>query len=125
MKLPHVVYAEPVVQEASISTREGIVPALVGDYVLSDTDGNRWPVSKQHLDSSYEVIGYQTGGRLTLQGKSVKVEAIQVTQDISVPIRPGGVLLAGRPGDWLLRYPSGDFGIVASHLFFNSYKLLE
>lgn len=125
LKLPHVVYAEQVVKEASIVTREGIVPASVGDYVLSDDDGNQWPVSKQHFHSSYYIIESATNGRLKLQGRSVAVEVMQLTNGISVPIRAGGVPLAGNPGDWLVRYPSGDLGIVASHLFFSSYRLLE
>lgn len=125
LKLPQIVYAKPVIQEALIATREGSVMALVGDYLLCDADGNEWPVSKQHFDCSYDIIGYENDGRIKSQGRSVNVEVIQLSDAISVPIRSNGATLLGRPGDWLIRYSSGDFGIVASHLFVRSYRLLE
>ncbi len=32
--------------------------------------------------------------------------------------------LAGRPGDWLLRYGEGGYGIVAAEIFAETYEVL-
>ena len=125
LKMPRIVYAERVSSEVSVSTREGTVLALPGDYVLSDADGNQWPISEEHLNSHYDVIEQNGSGRLKLRGKSVTVHAIQLSETVSIPIRADGSMLRGAPGDWLIRYSSGEFGIVAKHLFFDSYRLLE
>ena len=125
LKTPHFVYAKRIKSNLAVSTREGTVLAHVGDYLLFDADGNQWPISEEHLRHHYDVVARDEDGRLTLTGKCVKVRTIQLTQAISVVINADGSRLCGGPGDWLVRYPSGDYGIVAKEIFADSYRLLE
>ena len=124
-KIPHIVYAKRVDSNVAVSTREGTVLAYTGDYLLFDSDGNQWPISEEHLRHHYDVVEQNVDGRYKLRAKCVEVRAIELTQAISIPIRADGSRLSGAPGDWLVRYLSGDFGIVAKHLFADSYRLLE
>lgn len=124
-RTPNFVYAERVDANVAVSTREGIVLAYIGDYLLFDAEKNQWPISEEHLRHHYDVVEQKDDGRYKLRAKCVEVHAIELTQAISILIRADGSRLSGAPGDWLVRYSSGDFGIVAKHLFADSYRLLE
>jgi hypothetical protein len=46
----------PLDEREQINTREGVVVATAGDYVIKESDGNCYPISADKFSEYYEVI---------------------------------------------------------------------
>lgn len=121
VKRPVSVRARLVTQPENIHTREGVVAAAIGDWVLTDDLGNSWPVSETHLQRHYaETTPNEQDA--TWIARPVEVLATQLNEPISVPVGHAQSYIRGEPGDWLIYYGNNAFGIVAASLFHSLYQ---
>ncbi len=105
-------------------TREGPVPYETGDALITGATGEIWPVRPKHFQKNYAPL---------IQGKSADGEyvalsneawGLQAHEPFSVSL-PEGAILRGRPGDWLMQYGPGEYGIVGAELFEDLYETIE
>ena len=123
-KKPISVIGEQLRTTSTIPTREGLVSAPAGDWVLQDSAGNRWPVSTEHLLTYYTCSDpnpAHSQSRWIAKPQTVRV--LQLTCTMLVPVGRDGELIQGKPNDWLIYYESNSFGIVAADLFNDLYEL--
>lgn len=126
IKKPVSVSARPVTQPEPIETREGVVAAAPGDWVLTDNLGNKWPVSEAHLYSHYSQLVLSPGGQETQWiGRPIEVRVVKIKEPISVSVGSFQSYVRGEPGDWLIHYGNGTFGIVAESLFDALYQIKD
>lgn len=124
VKKPVSVRARLIAQPEHIHTREGIVAAVIGDWVLTDNLGNSWPVSETHLRRHYaESTLYPNEQAGVWIARPIEVLATQLNEPISVPVGHAPSYIRGEPGDWLIYYGDNAFGIVAASLFHSLYQL--
>lgn len=124
-KKPVHVTGEQLRTTSTIPTREGLVSASAGDWVLEDSAGNRWPVSTEHLLTYYSCSDpnpQHSHSRWIARPQTVRV--LQLTRPMLVPVGRYGELIQGNPNDWLIYYESHSFGIVAADLFNDLYELI-
>jgi hypothetical protein len=57
--------------------------------------------------------------------KPARVIALRLDQPIEVTVGYAKSTLRGSMGDWLVRYASGNFGIVRGDLFAHTYRILS
>jgi PGDYG protein len=103
-------------------TLEGEVQYRAGDALLTGSQGDHWPVRRELFGSSYEPIPPTRPGQ---NGRYRKLpalaHALQLTEFFDIPASWQRETLHGRPGDWLLRYADGSFGIVQNEIFRETY----
>jgi hypothetical protein len=108
-----------------MATREGEVRYEAGAALMHAGAGDRWPVERTKFDAAYEPVG---GTRAGQDGHYVKrpmgVLAWRLTEPASIAVGHAGDRLHGEPGDWLLQYGPGDFGIVGDTIFAQTYEVL-
>lgn len=104
-----------------METREGRVPYLVGDALLTGIVGESWPVKRRVFDSLYELVN-ENEPAIYRKKKGLKTFAKQMNINFQVNIRDGSATLTGKPGDWLVQNTGGEFGIVANDIFLKSYR---
>lgn len=105
-------------------TREGDVRYRSGDAIVTGVCGERWPIARDRFAERYRLIqgnGGGPGGRYARVPGIVTVCRLQA--DVEIPLQSGCVL-RGRPGDWLVRYGDGDYGVVGPEIFVRSYRIL-
>lgn len=102
----------------TIASREGPVQAQPGDAIITGLAGERWRVSAASFAQHYQPQAPLHAGQ---DGVYTSVPALaaghRVMQAFSVRLADGVSVLRGRPGDWLLEYGDGAFGVVSSELF--------
>ena len=106
------------------ATLEGPVHYRAGDAILTGMVGETWPVERRKFDERYTSTDSATTG---MNGEYVKkpleVLALRLDKQIEIPM-PGGGLLKGEPGDWLLQYGASDYGVVRDDIFRATYDLV-
>lgn len=55
-KKPIVINAEQATKNGRIKTLEGTMHYHKGDYILTGTQGERWPVKKEIFEKTYEIL---------------------------------------------------------------------
>ncbi len=109
-----------------VLTREGIVHAKAEDAIITGVDGERWPVSAEKFDDKYQALEPtqhgESGVYVTLPNE---VLALRMAEPFAVVLVDGQSTLTGRPGDWLVDYGDGSFGIVAADIFAQTYAIQE
>jgi PGDYG protein len=112
--------------DGTLPTIEGPVAFRRGDALLTGAHGDRWPVSRERFDATYEPQSPLRSGKA---GRYVKrpllVWAKQLYEPLDVPLDAGRGTLHGEPGDWMVQYAPGDHGVVAAAIFAESYELLD
>jgi hypothetical protein len=103
-------------EDQVVETAEGQVPCKTGDAVLTGTRGERWPISRAKFESTYDFDS-ETG---TCWKKMHKTLALRMESQFTVKDSRGDPL-NGNPGDWLVQYSRGDFGIVKGEIFGETY----
>ena len=110
----------------SIASREGPNRYHTRDALLSATGGDRWSVARERFDARYRPLPpLQHGADGAYRNLPLPVLARQIAIAFTVLRRPGGDLLHGGAGDWLLQYAPGDWGIVADARFRQLYRPYE
>jgi len=106
-------------------TREGPVPYRTNDAILTGVKGEQWPVERATFEQRYRPL---FDGSMGMDGDYVKdpidVLAVQMDDAMRIPMRAGGEL-HGRPGDWLLQYAPGDYGVISDSIFRDTYVIVE
>ena len=113
-------------ERGPVLTREGIVQAEAADAIITGVHGERWPVSAEKFGDKYQALEPtqhgESGVYLTLPNE---VLAIRIGEPFAVVLSDGQSTLAGSPGDWLVDYGDGSFGIVAADIFAQTYEIRE
>ena len=108
----------------TIETLEGSVEAPTGAYIMTGTKGENWPIPGDKFDATYDIIdAWGDGGKASK--KAIPVPAKQMQEDFFVTVSWSPDKLKGKPGDWLVQYGPGDYGVVEAAIFDETYDRLE
>jgi Exopolyphosphatase-related proteins len=114
-----VVFAD---RDDSLKTREGHVAYKEGDALLTGPGGDVWPVARTCFETRYlpeEGIAFGENGQYRPRGHPVY--GIQVEEPFTVCLSGEKGLLQGIPGDWIVQYGPGEYGIVGHEIFDRTY----
>lgn len=104
-------------------SREGPNRYAPGDALVTGSDGDVWSVSRKRFDARYESVPpLKHGDDGGYRNKPLPVLARQMTVAFTLTRSAGGDLLRGKPGDWLVQYAPGDYGIVDREKFARVYR---
>ena len=106
-------------QPETVQTLEGSVEAPAGAYIMTGTKGENWPIPADKFKETYDIIDDQTASK-----KAIPVPAKQMQEDFFVTVSWSPDKLQGKPGDWLVQYGPGDYGVVEAGIFDETYDLL-
>ena len=104
--------------ERTIQTKEGPVTARKGDYIMTGTKGENWPIPKEKFQATYDI---QPGGN-TAAKKKITVYAVEMRKPFEVKVSWSPDTLKGKPGDFLVQYGPGDYGVVDKDIFRETYN---
>jgi hypothetical protein len=112
--------------ECTVQTLEGVVYAQPGDAIVTGTGGEHWRVSKARFRHKYRPAPGTTmgmdGAYFSLR---YRILAVQMRENFQVWLADGVSCLTGQPGDWLVDYGDGSFGVVAQPTFATTYEILS
>jgi len=121
-KKPVAVEVEFAATDGVCKTLEGEVRYSAGDALLTGSHGDHWPVRRDLFRSSYAPIPPTRAGE---NGRYRKLpalaHALRLSDSFDIPANWQRETLHGRPGDWLLRYADGSFGILQDDIFRETY----
>ena len=106
-------------QPETIQTLEGTVEAPAGAYIMTGTKGENWPIPADKFKETYDVVSDTTASK-----KAIPVQGKQMQEDFFVTVSWSPDKLNGKPGDWLVQYGPGDYGVVESGIFGETYDVL-
>ena len=106
-----------------VISREGANRYALGDAIITGSKGDVWSVSRGRFDARYAPVnGHVQGADGWFHNKPLPVLARQVHEAFTLRRSVGGDLLRGKPGDWLMQYAPGDYGIVDQLKFERLYR---
>ncbi len=120
-KLPLPVDVAFATEDGICATLEGPVPFSRGDAILTGIRGEQWPVSRERFEARYTPVEGQAMGQ---DGHYLKQTQTALARRLNARLRvtlPAGGQIAGKPGDWLLQYAQGDYGILDEEIFLATY----
>jgi len=103
-------------QPETIQTLEGPVQAPVGSYIMTGTKGENWPIPADKFEETYDIIDDSTAAK-----KPIPVLGKNMKEDFFVTVSWSPDKLKGNPGDWLVQYGPGDYGVVEAGIFDETY----
>jgi hypothetical protein len=107
-------------------TAEGAVRFRAGDAILTGVRGERWPVRRDQFLSTYEPIAPTRNGSDGSYRKAPAVtHALRLAEPRAVTVNWQDSALQGRPGDWLLQYADGTYGVIQDAIFRETYLPAE
>lgn len=125
MKLPVPVSVRIAPKSGSLMTPEGPVSYQAGDALLTGSDGDTWPVERSLFDATYECSpDTNEGGDGTYFKKPLEIVALQLETPMTVFVGKNKDPISGLPGDWLVEYFPGQYGIVAEKIFEKTYRFV-
>ena len=107
-------YAE---QKEVVQTKEGPVNASPGDAIMTGTKGENWPIPAEKFKQTYDVLSPGKAAK-----KNIPVFAKEMQEPFQVKVSWSADLLQGEPGDFLVQYGPGDYGVVGAEIFRETYK---
>jgi hypothetical protein len=121
-----VVQVEFAEMNGTLSTLEGPMHYSAGDALLTGTEGERWPVTRDIFDVSYvPVAPARPGAAGRYRRRARVVWAKPMTDAFAVTLDRDRGILRGQPGDWLVQNAPWDFGVVSARVFLQTYELLD
>jgi hypothetical protein len=121
-KKPTPVEVEFAIAYGVCETLEGPVRFQAGDAILTGVQGERWPVPRHLFVSSYEPVPPTPAGENGNYRKVASITyALRMDRPRDVPVSWKQDPLQGRPGDWLLHYGNGSYGVIQDDIFRESY----
>ncbi len=112
-------------QAGSLESAVGVNHYQDRDALIQGSTGDRWCVARDRFDAKYRACpGTQPGMPGQYRNQPTPVLAKQVHESFSIARVAGGDLLKGAPGDWLLEYSPGDYGLVDRVRFERVYRLV-
>lgn len=125
VKRPAMVWVDFAPHDGVLQTIEGPVKYLAGDALVQGDHDDKWPVTRKKFDASYMPAPHDDDARRAESGLFIKrpnaVWALRIDRPFIVTVGHAKSRLNGKPGDWLLQYRSGDYGIVDGHVFLATY----
>lgn len=95
-----------------------------GDAIVTGTRGEQWPIPRERFEATYvpsaQGRAFGTDGLFHKVGDPVPVR--RMDEAFRVTVSRGE--LVGGPGDYLVQYGPGDFGIVSADIFADTYELV-
>lgn len=126
-KRPALVWVEFAPHDGVLETIEGPVKYLAGDALVHGEHNDQWPVSREKFNASYMPAPHDSDVLRVESGLFIKranaVWALQMDESFVITVGHAKSRLTGKPGDWLLQYRSGDYGIVDGQVFSATYAL--
>ncbi len=96
-----------------------------GDALITGVTGTRWSVARERFEAKYAAVApTRMGEDGRYAARPVPVLARQIDEAFSAERSAGGDRLTGQPGDWLLQYGPGDFGVAGQERFARIYRRL-
>jgi len=121
-KKPTSVQAEFAVADGVCETLEGPVRFRAGDAILTGIQGERWPVRRDLFMTSYQPVSPTGAGENGSYRKAPTLTyALRLDGSRDVPVSWRHDKLHGHPGDWLLHYADGSYGVIKDSIFRESY----
>ncbi len=112
--------------EGELISREGPNRYAAGDALVTGSTGDRWSVSRARFEARYQpLVPTQAGQDGAYINMPVPVLARQMQHPFRMARSSGGDLLHGKPGDWLLQYAPGDYGVVEQSRFAQVYRRID
>lgn len=124
-KLPIALQVRWMDADGVCATLEGEVRYRAGDPLLTGVRGEQWTMPAETFAGAYEAADattYGSDGRY--RKKPLEAWALRLAAPATVAVGGQHDLLRGQPGDWLVQYGPGDFGIVAADIFAATYELV-
>jgi hypothetical protein len=110
-------------QDGELLSLEGPNRYRAGDALVSAQGGNRWSVARERFEHKYQPVPPTAMGQDgAYQARPIPVLAKRIEHAFSIPRCAGGDRRQGKPGDWLLQYAPGDFGLAAQSRFAQVYR---
>lgn len=110
----------------TVQTPEGVVHARPGDAIVTGTAGEHWRVSRARFAQKYQpvrpTVAGEPGRYISLPNR---IAAVPMSGEFEVLLADGESRLHGRPGDWLVDYGDGSFGIVSQAIFATTYVIIS
>jgi hypothetical protein len=111
--------AEP----GELISREGPNRYQRADAIVTGATGDRWVVSRERFDARYVAVGPNAHGQPgPYRNKPVPVLVKEMPHAFAIERSAGGDVLTGKPGDWLMQYAPGDYGITERARFVAVYR---
>ncbi|VXC05282.1 conserved hypothetical protein [Burkholderia sp. 8Y] len=102
---------------------EGPNRYTTGDAIVTGASGERWVVSRERFDAKYVAEGGIAHGEPgTYRNLPSVVLAKQMQEAFSIARSAAGDVLRGDPGDWVMQYAPGDYGVVKAARFAKVYR---
>lgn len=121
-KKPIPVQVEFATDDGTCETLEGAVRFRAGDAILTGVRGEHWPVSRETFLASYQAVPpTQAGHNGAYRKGAVPAYAMRLDHRCDVPVGWQNDPLRGEPGDWLLQYADGSYGVLRHQIFRESY----
>jgi hypothetical protein len=121
-KNPAPVQAEFAVADGAYETLEGPVQFRAGDAILTGIQGERWPVRRDLFMAGYQPVSPTRAGENGSYRKlPTQTYALRMDRPRDIPVSWQQDLLHGHPGDWLLQYADGSYGVIKDSIFRDSY----
>jgi hypothetical protein len=121
-KLPIPVQAAFAAGDGVCQTLEGPVRYRAGDAIVTGSQGEHWPVRRDAFLATHDAVPPTHSGE---SGRYLKrpalARALRLDHPCEVPVGWQDDRLHGRPGDWLLHYADGSFGVVQDAIFRATY----
>ena len=108
-------------EDGTVETKEGSQPCKAGDAIMTGTKGEHWPIPLADFNKTYEVVDKDKG---LYAKKSMEVYAREMDKPFTVNVSWSDKPLVGKPGDWLVQYKPGDFGVVDKEIFDETYNII-
>ena len=102
-----------------VKTKEGPVDAEAGAYIMTGTKGENWPIPADQFN--YDILT-QDGNTGTAAKKKIIVSAKEMSEPFEVKVSWSESTLKGNPGDYLVHYGPGDYGVVGRDIFQETYQ---
>ena len=98
-----------------------------GDALITGTGGARWVVARARFDAKYvpAAAGAVHGEPGLYRNRPDVVLTKRIDAAFSIARSASGDVLTGEPGDWVMQYAPGDYGVVKAARFAQVYRLLD
>jgi hypothetical protein len=95
-----------------------------GDAIVTGTRGEQWPIQRDRFEATY--VPSEPGGAFGADGLFHKVGGPVPVRRMDEPFTVRAIRgqLVGGPGDYLVQYGPGDFGIVSAEIFTDTYEFV-
>ncbi|MEV8472787.1 PGDYG domain-containing protein [Ralstonia sp. UNC404CL21Col] len=119
-----IVHVDFAVEAGELMSLEGPNRYASGDALITGSTGDRWVVSRERFDAKYAPADASLahGQAGAYRNRPSVVLAKQMREAFSMARSEAGDVLHGEPGDWVLQYAPGDYGVVQAQRFAKVYR---